>query len=1239
MASQPLRVTESIRFGEEFELDLRAYELRRRGRPLKLERIPMDLLVLLAERRGELVTREQIIEKIWGKDVFVDTDGSINSAIRKIRQALRDDPEQPRFVQTVSGKGYRFIAAVEEPVAPSLPTTVPQTAGAENLLGKKISHYRVLQLLGGGGMGVVYKAEDLKLGRQVALKFLPGEVASDEKALAQLQQEARAASALDHPNICSIYQLGEHEGHPFIVMQFLEGQTLRDWIEAHASQDSKSRVAKLVELAIEIADGLATAHEKGIIHRDIKPANIFITARGKAKILDFGVAKFMDVAEISQVEHKEEATAGSGTAAVIGLHTTRSGALGTPSYSSPEQIRREKVDARADLFSLGLVLYEMATGQRAFSGQTAAAIRDAVTNQPVTPPTQLDPAIPSQLEAIIAKSLEKNPNRRYQSATELLADLHALRARLHTPVSKRRQVAALAAAGAILAVLALFAFNLAGVRERLFQRATSGEPTAQFKARRSIAVLGFKNLSGREDEAWISTALSEMLGAELASGQQLRVVSGENIARMKLDLSLPAAESYAQDTLSKIRQNLGTDLVLQGSYLALGKDSGGKVRVNLQLQDTQAGETIAVVLHDGSESDLGSLVTQSGASLRQKLGIGDISSRDANQVRSAIPANPEATALYAEGLAKLRSFDALAAQDLLMKAIAADPKHSLSFAALSDAWSQLGYDLKSQEQAKKAVDLSANLSREDQLAVEGRYREVAREWPRAVEIYRMLSEFFPDNLDYGLRLAQAQTSAGSGKEAMATIEALAKKPAPMGNDPRIDLAEATVADKLGDFRRAEAAAARAADKGRRQGARILTARALLARGSVLGVLGDNKNAVIFLKEAQGMFSAVGDQQGVARVLNNLGIIARRQSNLEEARKLLEETLEVYRRIGNKTGVTKVLNNLGNVYWDQGDMTRALDAHRQSLSSSRETGEKNSQVNSLNNIAGLLTLQGKLAEARQMYDESLRLSREIGDQDGVGLILGNIADLLTRQGELATAKKMAEEALVVDRQVGDKSFEAYALQQLGTIMVAQGDLAGGRSRYQQALAVRHELGEKGTEAETQLALAQLQLDAGDAAAAEAEARKTAVTFREEGAIDGEALSYSLQAMALLAQGKSAEARQAAAKSTEVARKALDFATRLQVEIAESYVAGISNSTKVAEAMRGLEAARERASRQGYRGLELEARLRLAQLGLRAGEADSGRVRFAQLQKDANASGFLLIARKTKAGLGSKIVKAQ
>lgn len=416
-----------IRFGEDFELDVRSFQLRRGERALKLERIPMEILLLLIERAGHLVSRDEIVERVWGKNVFLDTDNSINSAIRKIRQVLRDDSERPKYLQTVVGRGYIFIASQVRQDSARVAGVVDDPITDTSLIGRRLGDYRILQLIGAGGMGVVYVAEDLKLGRQVAIKLLPAELVNHPGALERMQREARIASTLDHPNICAIYQLAESENQPFIVMPLLRGRTLREWIESQGNAPAARCVREIMSVAIQICEGLEVAHEKGIIHRDIKPANIFLTSSGEVKILDFGVAKILNAAE------SPEPLPGASEQSTRPNPIVTEPSTGTPAYLSPEQIKGDPLDERTDLFSFGSVLYEMCTGQRAFQGEDTSTIQAAiVSTQPASIQTR-KPDLPGKLQEIVSKALEKDRERRYRTASEMSVELHALSAAFDAP--------------------------------------------------------------------------------------------------------------------------------------------------------------------------------------------------------------------------------------------------------------------------------------------------------------------------------------------------------------------------------------------------------------------------------------------------------------------------------------------------------------------------------------------------------------------------------------------------------------------------------------------------------------------------------------------------------------------------------------------------------------------------------------------------------------------------------------
>ena len=1068
------------------------------------------------------------------------------------------------------------------------------------------------------------------MGRRVALKFLPGELAGDPKALDRIQREARAASALDHPSICAIYELDEHDGQPFIVMQLLEGQTLREWIEDAASKPATERLKEMLHLAIEIADGLEAAHQKGIVHSDIKPANIFITNQGHAKILDFGIAKYLDADGLSGVLPGETASS-DGTPSTVDSLATRTGAsVGTPSYLSPEQILHQKLDARTDLFSFGLVLYEMATGQRAFAGDTVTNIRNAVLASPPVAARQVCPDIPVMLEKIINKSLEKDRDVRYQSAGEMRTDLMSLSVVQVKRQRRPQRALTWAIAGVVLFSLALVIFEASGIRRRFFDRAGSHESTPGFKARTSVAVLGFRNLSGKPDQDWISTALSEMLSSDLSAGQQLRVLPAEDVARMKLDLNLPAADNYSRDTLGRIRSYLGSDIVVLGSYLATGQDADSKVRIDLQLQDTRQGETIGVIQNDGTQGGLVEMVSRGGAALRLKLGVTNVSAGDIRQVADSVPPNPEAARLYADGLMKLQNDDALGARDALGKAIALDEKHALSHFALAQAWSVLGYDAKAEAEAKAALDLSGSLSREERLSIEGRYHEYGRDLPGAIELYKTLHNFFPDDLDYAMRLATAQIKADLGKDALQTILRMRQLPKPDSEDARLDLMEAKAAESLGDFSGAQRLAAITAQKAQEQGRRWLMAQAKELEAWSWERLGDLNKAEEEMRETQGLAKAVQNQYLIGLSTRMLGVISEDRGDYEAARAFHSSALAIFQKIGAKRQLARAFESMGNIDYEQERLAEAKRHYEDALGVDREISASPGAIGSdLGSIANVLDSSGDLVGATAMQQESLKGFREAGDKRGEGDVLLNLGNVLVERGELALAKQSYDQALTIDREIGYKNGIGSILNSLVDVYIAQDQLEQARSAAGQAIAIRQEVHEQAGIARSQLQLARIALEEGKAAEAEQLARAAAPIFELQKAAGDASVSSAILARALLAQSRINEAKAAADKALSLAHQTVDRSSNFAASLAVAEV-DIHNG-KIAEATRALESVRVEAARQGYRDFEFQARLKLGELMLRSGNAGNGRTQLQRLQSDALSTGFVRVARKAMAAL--------
>ncbi len=704
--------------------------------------------------------------------------------------------------------------------------------------------------------------------------------------------------------------------------------------------------------------------------------------------------------------------------------------------------------------------------------------------------------------------------------------------------------------------------------------------------RETVAVLGFANLSGLAEAAWLDTALTETLAAELASGGAVRTVPGETVARSRRELGLERLSSLAPDTLALLQRRLGADLLVSGSFLRVAGNP--MLKLNVQVQEVRDGEQVAAFTGEGAEDGLFELVSTTVAALRRQLGV-ESDVPETGVLAASFPTSTSATRLYVEGLEALHAFRPQQAADTLMQAAALDPSSPVVHEALAAAWDALGYDERAQEAAATAWELiqaNETIGREQRLLVEARYMQSQGSWKHAAQLYGELFAFDPGNLEYGLKLAAAQSSAGQAPEALVALEALRTMPEPVCHDPRIDYQQARACQVLSRHEEQRDAAERAVAKGEVLRSDQLVARGYVLAGEAMYKLGNTEGALHAYDEAGRIWEATGNRSGQADVLNSIAIHAQRMREVARARKLLERALELSRSIGDRGLAARTLGNLAINAHSRGDIDAAADALTEALSLYREVGNRGMAAQTLGTLGRIYAAQGRGGEARSAYEAALEIQRDVG-----------------RRGSVA-----------------------YTLSALGDLALTGGDLEAALERHRGALELRKSLDERENVASSQLSIAQILVELDRPEEAADHARAALLVYAEMERADRQALAHAFLALALEQSGDTTAAESAAERALELAAAGQSRSTE---RLVAALMAGLRLEQGQAAAAQDLIGRACGADDRKDDYYCLLARLVQARLLVADGSAETASAALDEIETAAKRSGYGLIVRRADA----------
>ncbi len=620
------------------------------------------------------------------------------------------------------------------------------------------------------------------------------------------------------------------------------------------------------------------------------------------------------------------------------------------------------------------------------------------------------------------------------------------------PVSRWRRPLTWAASTVVAALVIATAIH---ILQHLGPATPKRPPAQAANFRQAIAVLEFKSLSPSPDTRWMESAIAEMLTTELAAGGKMRVIRGDTVSQAMRSLALRDPGSLGPADLQRLHDTLGADMIVVGSYLPIQ----GNIRVDLRVVEIPGGDMVTTLAETGSQSGLFDLMSHMGEKLRGSLGVTALSPEQVREARALRPSNPESSRLYAEGLRSLRTFDPPGSLRFLQQAVEIDPQSAVIHSALSQTWSALGYDGRSSEESRKALNLAGALSREERLVIEGQLYRASKEWGKASETYRSLWTFFPDDIEYGLQLVDTLTMGGRGAEAVSEIAALRRLPLPAGEDPRIDVAEAKNSRRLADYTTQLRVAQAGEAKARRSGQSLVVAQALIYQGDARVRTGKPQDGIPLFRESEALARKAGFQWGMGMALANLGATYQALGDLDASERANTEALAIGQRLGSGLAIGSQLYALGELHHARGELDEAFRMLDQAYGWYVRIGDRLLQASALNAAGEVLCAQGDLAGARQRFESALALSQSLGNHAHEAAALDNLGLVLEAQGELVESRRRHEEAFLLLHKLGDASAAASALAGSASVSASLGDLHTAWQRSAQALVSKRQAGDR------------------------------------------------------------------------------------------------------------------------------------------------------------------------------------